>query len=70
MNCWPIHVKREHIVLLQFVWIEMMPRFYSWFSLEDAWKTWAKFSENPANPKLTKIKQAVNELWLLHIQAN
>lgn len=70
MKRWPIYVKREHVSVLQFVWIEMMPVFYSWFSVEDAWQTWAAFRENPKDPKLLRLKCAVNELWLLHIQAN
>jgi len=70
MKCWTADVKQEHIALLQVIWIERLPRFYSWFSLDDAWRTWAAFRENPADPKLAKLKQAVNELWLLHIQAN
>jgi hypothetical protein len=70
MNCWPIYVKREHIALLQVIWIERMPQFYSWFTVDDAWRTWAMFKENPADPKLAKLKMAVNELWLMHVQAN
>jgi len=69
-NCWPARVKREHIILIQFVWIELTPRYYKCFTLENAWKTWAKFLEDPTNPKLARLKQAVNELWLLHVQAN
>jgi hypothetical protein len=70
MNKWPIEVQREHVALLQFVWIELLPKAFGCFTLEDAWKTWAKFKENPKDPSLKHLKTAVNELWLLHIQAN
>lgn len=69
-DCWPPEVKREHVALLHYVWIEMMPAYFGWFSLDDAWKTWAKFRENPADPSLKNLKMAVRELWDLHIRNN
>ena len=69
-NPWPLEVKREHIAQLHYIWIEGLRKRYPKLSIEDTWRTWAMFKENPCNPKLVNFKRAANELWLVYVQSN
>ena len=69
-NPWPIEVKREHVALLHWIWIEGMRKHYLNLSLEDVFQAWGLFMECPTNPSLVNFKRAANELWLLYIQSN
>lgn len=67
---WDMTVKRQHVALLAWVWLEMVPTMYAAISREDAQQAWKLFTTNPADPRLKNAKRMANELWLLHIQAN
>jgi hypothetical protein len=63
-------VKREHVALLAYVWLDMVPAAYAGISPEDAQQAWKMFTTNPADPNLANAKRMANELWMLHIQGN
>jgi hypothetical protein len=72
MSKWPTEIKREHIALIHYVWIELLPKFAP-IPFDKAWELWARFIENPSaanDLELQVAQRAVNELWLLHVQAN
>ncbi len=68
-NPWPLPIKQEHIALLAFCWIEMIPRYFD-VSTADAAETWGRFRANPQDPALACAKRAANEMWVLYVQSN
>ena len=63
-------VKRSHVELLAFCWIELVPRHYPAISVQDASTMWGMFRANPADPRLAKAKRMVNELFAAHVSKN
>jgi len=67
---WPLEVKREHVALLAFCWIDMIPRYYDDISVEEAAEVFGKFRANPKDPSLACAKRMANEMWVLYVQSN
>lgn len=65
-------VKEEHVMLLAWIWHELVPLMHEPVTSEIAAETWAMFRACPANqhPAVLKMRRWAQELWLLHIQAN
>lgn len=70
MSSWPLSVKREHVALLAYCWVEMIPRYYPCIETEDAARTFAMFRADPTDARVSGAKRLANEMWLLYVQSN
>ena len=65
-------VKEEHVMLLAWIWHELVPAFHEPVTPEIAAETWAMYRARPdgQHPAVLKMRRWTNELWLLYAQSN
>jgi len=65
-------VKEEHVMLLAWIWHELVPATHEPVTPEIAAETWAMYRACPAtqHPAVLKMRRWTNELWLLYVQSN
>lgn len=69
-NWHEMAIKRAHVELLAYCWIEMLPKHCPGISVDDAVFTWSMFRKNPSDPRLAAAKRMANEMWLRLVQSN